>query len=225
MYKTKIILLKELLLSAIKINKSYQDKHVIMNSSLSLDHGDSVCVLGENGSGKSTLLRIISGLLKPDKGSVKIFDRDPYKQPENLFVKQRIGVLMHSNMLYPQLTLKENLLFFSKLLGIINYKNRVDEIANELNISGLLNIEIYKLSNGNQRKAGFAKSLLNDPQILIADEPDANIDNSTIEIFSDIFLKRSKKSKANLFTSHNELFFNKCSNRKLKLISGDISEL
>ena len=82
-----------------------------MNSSLSLDHGDSVCVLGENGSGKSTLLRIISGLLKPDKGSVKIFDRDPYKQPENLFVKQRIGVLMHSNMLYPQLTLKENLLF------------------------------------------------------------------------------------------------------------------
>ena len=101
-----------------------------MNSSLSLDHGDSVCVLGENGSGKSTLLRIISGLLKPDKGSVKIFDRDPYKQPENLFVKQRIGVLMHSNMLYPQLTLKENLLFFSKLLGIINYKNRVDEIAN-----------------------------------------------------------------------------------------------
>ena len=124
MYKTKIILLKELLLSAIKINKSYQDNHVIMNSSLSLDHGDSVCVLGENGSGKSTLLRIISGLLKPDKGSVKIFDRDPYKQPENLFVKQRIGVLMHSNMLYPQLTLKENLLFFSKLLGIINYKNR-----------------------------------------------------------------------------------------------------
>ena len=190
-----------------------------------MEHGDSICILGENGSGKSTLLRIFCGLLKPDKGTVKVLNRDPYRQPENLFIKQRMGVLMHSNMLYPQLTLKENLLFFSKLLGIIDYKNRVNEVADELNISRFLNIEIYKLSNGNQRKAGFAKSLLNDPEILIADEPDANIDNDTIEIFSRIFLQRSNKSKANLFTSHNEVFLKKCSNRKIKLNSGSLSEL
>lgn len=214
-----------MLLSAIKINKSYQDNNVILNASLSMEHGDSICILGENGSGKSTLLRIFSGLLKPDKGTVKVLDKDPYKQPENLFIKQKMGVLMHSNMLYPQLTLKENLSFFSKLLGIIEYKTRVNEVADELNISRFLNIEIYKLSNGNQRKASFAKSLLNDPEILIADEPDANIDNDTIETFSNIFLQRSKKSKANLFTSHNEVFFKKCSNRKMKLNSGSLSEL
>tara|TARA_B100001996_G_scaffold199084_1_gene152412 strand:- start:600 stop:1277 length:678 start_codon:yes stop_codon:yes gene_type:complete len=225
LYKTKIISLKELILSAKKINKSYQDNHVILNANLNIEYGDSICILGENGSGKSTLLKIFSGLLKPDHGTLKVLERDPYKQPENLFIKQRMGVLMHSNMLYPQLTLKENLLFFSKLLGIIEYKNRVSEVAEELSISRFLNIEIYKLSNGNQRKAGFAKSLLNNPEILIADEPDANIDNDTIEIFSNIFTQRSNKSKVNLFTSHNEFFLKKCSNRKINLKSGSLSEL
>ena len=165
-----------MLLSAKKINKSYQDNNVLQDVNLDIKSGDSICISGENGSGKSTLLKIFCGLLRPDIGTLSVLGRDPYKQPENLFIKQRMGVLMHSNMLYPQLTVKENLLFFSKLLGIIKYRSRVCEVTDELNISKFLNIEIYKLSNGNRRKASFAKSLLNDPEILITDEPEANID-------------------------------------------------
>tara|TARA_B100001029_G_scaffold179087_1_gene187416 strand:+ start:11505 stop:12149 length:645 start_codon:yes stop_codon:yes gene_type:complete len=214
-----------LLLTAKKINKSYQDNHVLQDANLDIKSGDSICISGENGSGKSTLLKIFCGLLRPDLGKLSILDRDPYKQPENLFIKQRIGVLMHSNMLYPQLTLKENLLFFSKLLGIINHRSRTYEVTDELNISKFLDIEIYKLSNGNRRKAGFAKSLLNDPEILITDEPEANIDSDTIEIFSNIFLQRLERSKANLFTSHNEKFYEKCSNKRMKLEHGRLLDL
>ena len=223
--KLKLFYLKKLLLSAKKINKSYQDNNVLQDVSLDIKSGDSICISGENGSGKSTLLKIFCGLLRPDIGTLSVLGRDPYKQPENLFIKQRMGVLMHSNMLYPQLTVKENLLFFSKLLGIIKYRSRVCEVTDELNISKFLNIEIYKLSNGNRRKASFAKSLLNDPEILITDEPEANIDNDTIEIFANIFTQRLKRSKANIFTSHNEKFSEKCSNRRMKLENGRLLEL
>ena len=214
-----------MLLEAIKLNKSYERNRVIQDASISIDKGDSVCIIGENGSGKSTLLKIFCGLIKPDKGILKILNADPFKHPDNLIIKQRIGVLLHSNMLYPVLTLKENLTFFSKLLGIVDFKTNVDKVASKLNLEKFLNTEVYKLSNGNQRKAGFAKSILNDPEILITDEPEANIDHQSTEIFSLIFKERSQRLKANVFTSHSESFYNSCSNKKLGLSSGRLSPL
>ena len=88
-----------------------------------------------------------------------------------------MGVVLHEDMLYPQLSVLENLNFYSKILGIKNIHDKVEELSTLLNLTKYLKISVSKLSNGNKKRVSFAKSLLNDPDILFADEPESNLDD------------------------------------------------
>lgn len=206
-----------------KIYKSFQSNHVLNNLNMVISKQESICISGLNGSGKSTLLNICSGLMLPEKGEIKIFGKSFQNYKEVLEIKRRLGVLLHSNMLYPNNTVLENLTFFSKLLGILNFKERINTILEELNINQFSGIEVNKLSNGNQRKVGIAKSILNDPELLIIDEPEANLDNNGSKLIVKLLLKRLEEGKSNLFTSHSELFYKKCSTKTFNLKDGRLN--
>ncbi len=203
-----------------EIYKSFQYNHVLKNLNMIVNKGESICINGLNGSGKSTLLNICSGLMLPEKGQIKIFKKSFHNSKEVLDIKKRLGVLLHSNMLYPNYTVMQNLTFFSKLLGVLNFKDRINSILEELNINQFSEIEVYKLSNGNQRKVGIAKSILNDPLLLIIDEPEANLDSDGSKLIIKILLNRLDSGKSNLFTSHSELFYKKCSTKTFNLKDG-----
>jgi len=199
------------------IVKSYQEKIVINKFSVEINYGESVGIFGKNGSGKSTLLKVCCGLLKPDSGIIEIMGKTFDSPEESLVIKSRMGVMMHEDMLYPQLSVKENWVFYSKILGIKNIDNIIEEISSLLNIEKYLKTPVMELSNGNKRKVSFGKSLLNEPDILFVDEPESNIDDEGIEIISNVFNDRKRKGLANLFSTHSEKFLNECSSQKINL--------
>ena len=159
------------ILSLKKIFKSYEANIVIDNFSFDVDYGESVGIFGKNGSGKSTILKICCGLLQPDSGSISVMGKSFSSSEESLQIKSRMGVMLHDDMIYPQLTIKENLIFYSKILGIKNIIENIQKISSLLDIDEYMNVPVLKLSNGNKRRASLGKSLLNNQDILIADEP------------------------------------------------------
>ena len=100
------------ILSLQKVFKSYEKNIVINNFSIDIDYGESVGVYGKNGSGKSTILKICCGLLKPDSGNIRVMGKSFNSLQESLLIKSRMGVMLHDDMLYPQLSVKENLIFY-----------------------------------------------------------------------------------------------------------------
>tara|TARA_B100001105_G_C22397704_1_gene447600 strand:- start:1309 stop:1947 length:639 start_codon:yes stop_codon:yes gene_type:complete len=206
-----------MLLEVSNIKKSFQDNLVLENLSLSLDLGESICITGANGSGKSTLLKICSGLLHPDQGAISVLEKS--FQSQGLEIRRRIGVLLHSNMLYPTYTIRQNLYLFAKILGIIEYKSRVGEIVERLGLDNSMDKEVQKLSNGNKRKVGLCKSLLNDPDLLIVDEPESNLDEESLKTIAVILMDRAKGGKGNIFTSHSVEFSALCSTKSFKITS------
>lgn len=205
------------ILSLSKISKSYQNNLVINNFSININYGDSVGIIGKNGSGKSTILKISCGLLKPDSGNVLLMGKSFDSTEESLIIKSRMGVVLHEDMLYPQLSVLENLNFYSKILGIKNIHDKVEELSTLLNLTKYLKIPVIKLSNGNKKRVSFAKSLLNDPDILFADEPESNLDDKGKEIVSKIFNDRRKRGLTNFFSTHSEIFLEKVSNQLINL--------
>ena len=208
-----------MLLEVSNIKKSFQDNLVLENLSLSLDLEESICITGSNGSGKSTLLKICSGLLHPDQGAVNVLEKSFLSQSQGLEIRRRIGVLLHSNMLYPTYTVRQNLYLFAKILGIIEYKSRVGEIVERLGLDDSMDKEVQKLSNGNKRKVGLCKSLLNDPDLLIIDEPESNLDAESLKTIAGILTDRATSGKGNLFTSHSVEFSALCSTKSFKITS------
>ena len=205
------------ILSLSKISKSYQNNLVINNFSININYGDSVGIIGKNGSGKSTILKISCGLLKPDSGNVLLMGKSFDSTEESLIIKSRMGVVLHEDMLYPQLSVLENLNFYSKILGIKNIHDKVEELSTLLNLTKYLKISVSKLSNGNKKRVSFAKSLLNDPDILFTDEPESNLDDEGKEIVFKIFNDRSKRGLTNFFSTHSEIFLNNCSSQTVNL--------
>jgi len=158
-------------------------------------------ILGENGSGKTTLLKIACGLLKPNRGTVKVFGFDVRKSYE---YKSKIGVLFHENVLYEELTLRENLLFFSKMYGFGKLNDLTKNLLKKLGLEKYSNSKVKNLSHGLKRRANFVRAFLNDPKVILLDEPLAGLDESAKEAVLEIIDQLSDE-KTILFTSPAEV--------------------
>ncbi|MBA2312762.1 MAG: heme ABC exporter ATP-binding protein CcmA [Actinobacteria bacterium] len=145
---------------------------------LDLDLGPGVIGLfGPNGSGKSTLLRVLSGLLRPSAGTVELCGR-PISSSDEGF-RRRVGYAGHESGLYPRLTLEENLSLFARLYDLP--ARRGLEVAEEVGLSNRLQTRAGELSAGLKRRAAVARALLHGPDLLLLDEPYANLDDDAAE--------------------------------------------
>ncbi|MGC8586490.1 MAG: ABC transporter ATP-binding protein [Candidatus Micrarchaeia archaeon] len=150
-------------------------------------------VLGPNGAGKSTLLKIIAGLYRPDGGTVSVMGEDPYSSSA---LKQHMSILTDNYALYDFLTLRKNIEFFGSFYGMKNDEAvfAVKEMLKELDIYDLLDSKVETFSRGTKQKAAFCRAIINDPKILLLDEPTAFIDaNASNAIRSYIKENTSKK--------------------------------
>lgn len=162
-------------LSLKSIKKEYGDKLVLDCISFSLEPG-LYGILGSNGSGKTTLFRIICGLMKPTQGAVFFNGKNMVDQAENF--RDILGFLPQDFRYYPDFTARNFLLYIASLKGLSrkNASTTSDELLDLVGLSAIKNKKIRKLSGGMKQRLGIAQALLNDPQVLVLDEPTVGLD-------------------------------------------------
>jgi len=153
-----------------------------------------VAVLGYNGAGKSTLAKIVAGIIRPTEGEVKVFGKDPSTSPD---ARKRIGIATHNPMLYGELTVKENLKFYSRIYG---GEKKLEELAERFGFLDYLNSKVSELSRGYLQRVSLAKAIVNDPDLLILDEITSGLD---LEVRKKVLDTAESFKGTLLFTTHN----------------------
>ena len=190
------------MIEVINLSKSFQNKIAVNNINFKIDESEIVGLLGPNGCGKTTTIAMILGLLKPNKGKILINK----KNIEN----HRIELLHKMNFISPyielpkKLTVKQNLIVYAKLYNVKNIDKRIEYLSSTLRLDNFLNSLTGELSSGQKNRVGLAKSLINNPSVLLLDEPTASLDPETgnfIRSFLENYIKQKKISI--LLASHN----------------------
>lgn len=192
------------------VTKYYGDFCAVDNLSFEVKPGEIFGLLGVNGAGKTTTFRMIMGLLEPSNGKITLDGK-----PINYDVTDEIGFLTEERSLLTKLTVKEQALFYGTLKGMLDEEilKRLDELLNRFGVSEYKNKKIKELSKGNQQKIQFIMAILNNPKLLILDEPFSGLDPFNVELFKEEILRMSKQGSMIIFSSHRmehvELFCNK----------------
>lgn len=173
---------------------------VLHNLSLQVQQGEAFGFLGPNGAGKTTTIRIINGLSYPDQGEVFIFG----KENTNVGVKARIGFLPEEPYFYHYLTGWEFLDFYSQLFGYSRrYRHkRIDFLLELVGLQENADMQLRKYSRGMLQRIGLAQALINDPQLVILDEPMSSLDPIGRRMVRDIIIDLGKRGKTIFFSSH-----------------------
>lgn len=157
-----------------RLSKRFGDVTAVDEVSFSIAQGSTAALLGGNGAGKTTTLAMLLGLLLPSRGRISIFGED--------MLRHRYRVLPRMNFSSPyidlphRLTVRENLTVYSRLYGVPHIKPRLARLAHELDLEGIFNRTYGQLSSGQRTRVALAKALLNQPELLLLDEPTASLD-------------------------------------------------
>ena len=185
------------------LKKKFNDSFAVNGINFEIDKDRTLGLLGPNGCGKTTSIGMILGLIKPTSGEIIIDNK-------NLETFKRDEILARINFASPyielpkKLTVRQNLEVYSRLYGIKNRKERIDEISEDLNISDFFERKTGELSSGQKNRVSLAKSLINKPEILLLDEPTASLDPDIGDfVRSYIQNYRSKNKVTILLASHN----------------------
>ena len=189
-------------IEVINLSKSYGSKKAVSNVNFKINENEIVGLLGPNGCGKTTTIGMILGLLKPTSGKILINGID--------IEKNKISLLSKMNFISPyielpkKLKVKQNLIVYGKLYDIKNLNEQIDYLSGKLRLNQLLNKVTGELSSGQKNRVSLAKALINDPTVLLLDEPTASLDPETGD-FIRTFLENYKKERkiSVLLASHN----------------------
>lgn len=210
-----------------EINKN-NTVRAVNNINLTIKNGELVVLKGASGSGKSTILSLIASLSKPTKGEVIVNDKRVSKLPDSfasMYRREDIGFIFQKYNLIPTLSVKENILLplipqnlceeeASKLLHNVMKKFKIEHKSNAI---------VKNLSGGEQQRVAIARSQINNPKIIIADEPTANLDKELSEHFIAILKELKDSEKTIIVATHDPLFFElDFVDRVIELANGEI---
>ena len=181
--------------------KRYATKPILKGVNLAVGEGEVVALLGANGAGKSTLLRIISGLLKADRGEIVLGGVPMAKAGPEL--RRYVGLVSHAPLLYDHLSGLENLTFFANLYDLQESRARVEAILQAVDLWRRRNDLVRTYSRGMQQRLAIARAILHDPPVLLLDEPDTGLDQQSAHMLQTLLQQLSDKRRAILFSTHN----------------------
>jgi lipopolysaccharide export system ATP-binding protein len=188
-----------------KISKTYGNKKVVRDISLSIKRGEIVGLLGPNGAGKTTTFYMIVGLVKPDNGSILLDKTDLTKAPIYLRGAKGIGYLPQEPSIFRGMNVEDNLLSIIEVVEKDKNKHQIilQGLLNEFNISHVKKSKSLVLSGGERRRLEIARTLAANPKFLLLDEPLTGIDPVSIEEIKIIIKSLTKKNIGVLITDHN----------------------
>ena len=189
-------------IKVINLKKSYGKKEAVKNINFEIKENEIIGLLGPNGSGKTTTIGMILGLLKPTSGEILINGLKIEKNP--IEILQKINFISPYIELPKKLTVKQNLTVYGKLYSVKNLNEKIDYLVSKLRLENLLNRVTGELSSGQKNRISLAKAIINDPNVLLLDEPTASLDPE-IGDFVRTFLENYKNEKkvSILLASHN----------------------
>ncbi len=172
------------------LTRKYGKVKAVSGVDLRIAPGEKVVLIGPNGSGKTTLIKLLSTLIKPTDGSLKLLGTDVSSGGAS--VRRRVGVLLHESLLYNRLTARENLHFYAKMFQVSNREERIEELAGELGITDLMDTRVAVLSHGQRKRVSLLRSLLHSPSLLLLDEPDSGLDPEAVEGLLQVVLRNGR---------------------------------
>jgi len=190
------------ILEVVGLSKIYDKKEAVIDISFTLKKNQIVGLLGPNGCGKTTTIGMILGLLKPTKGKILINGND--------IEKKRINSLEKLNFISPyielpkKLTVRQNLEVYGRLYDVTNLTQKINDLSEKLRLNEIINKITGELSSGQKNRVSLAKSIINDPEVLLLDEPTASLDPETgdfVRNFLEVYKKENQTSI--LLASHN----------------------
>ena len=191
--------------TAIQINnlsKKYKNTLAVKNISFKINKGTIIGLLGPNGCGKSTTIGMMLGLIKPTSGEVIINNKNIETNRTDLL--QKINFISPYIELPKKLTIEENLKVYGRMYGVKNLKDKIIELTEKLNLTEFKKRKTGELSSGQKNRVSLAKALINDPEILLLDEPTASLDPDVGDYVRGIIEKFSSNNKKTiLIASHN----------------------
>ncbi len=189
------------LINATNLKKSFDQFIAVDNIDLSVSRGEVVGFLGPNGAGKSTTMKMLTGFLEPDNGQIFINNINLKSDP--LKAKEFIGYLPEGAPSYSDMIVADFLSFIGKMRGLNHnsLNNRLEEMANQINLKEMWNRPIETLSKGFKRRVGIAQALIHDPDILILDEPTDGLDPNQKHEMRNL-IKRISTNKAIVISTH-----------------------
>lgn len=192
------------------VSKSYERLQVLRDISLSIGDGEFVSIVGPSGAGKTTLLQIIGSLERPDSGIVAYDDEDIVAMKEERrarFRNRNIGFVFQFHQLLPEFTINENVAMPAMIGGQSRRESmaRAAEILTRLGLADRLDHRPAQLSGGERQRAAVARALINDPRVILADEPSGSLDSQNRRELYDLFFKlRQDTGMTFVIVTHDE---------------------
>ena len=218
----------EILLSAKNISKTFNKKRVLEKINIEISKAEIVAISGASGAGKTTLLNILSTLDKPDENnssSLFIDNHEVFDLKKNdlaNFRNQKIGFVFQFHELIPELNVIENICLPGWIKKDINVKIKAKKLLEYFGLQDFADKKPLTLSGGEKQRVAIARSLINNPKIIFADEPTGNLDSNNSKILFDLFFKlRDDYDCSVVIVTHDENSANKC-DRKLLIVDGKI---
>jgi heme exporter protein A len=178
------------------LGRHFGERTALEGVSVSVPAGATLAVLGRNGAGKSTLLRILATLLRPHDGEVSVLG-EPLPQ-RSFAVRARLGLVAHDPLLYRDLSGRENLRYHARLRGLAG--ERVEEVLEAVGMRGRADDPVRLLSRGMTQRLAVARAVLHEPEVLLLDEPRANLDPAATELLEPLIGRASSRTR--VITSH-----------------------
>jgi len=203
------------------LTKKFGSFTAVNNISFELKEGEILGLLGPNGAGKTTVIQMLLGITTPDGGNIYYFNKDFFSHPQ--FCLSRLNFTSAFNNLQGRTTVWENLVVFANLYQVENYIVKIKKLVTRFEMDDLINKRYFDLSTGQKTRANFIKALINDPKIILMDEPTASLDpdiaDKTLTFIEEL---RKERPITILYTSHNMAEVTRICDRVIFLDRGEI---
>ncbi|MFN5459983.1 MAG: cell division ATP-binding protein FtsE [Bacteroidota bacterium] len=220
----------EIVVSVKNLDVNQNDSLVLASVNFSIRKSEFVYLLGKTGSGKSSLMKILYGELVPAKGNASVagFELETIKNSQIPFLRRKLGIVFQDFQLLSDRDVTDNLKFVMRATGWKDkneIEKRVVELLAKTGLTGKGSKMIYQLSGGEQQRVAVARALINNPILILADEPTGNLDPETSAEIMNLFRDITNSGTAVLFATHDYLLYEKFPGRTLKCENGKLVEL